>query len=159
MSTYSVATKFKALDKMTPVFNTITKSASRMQNRVSSNIATLGAGYSKLKQTVFSLRNAFRMLIVTMGTRRIIDYINNIAEAGDKLAKTAISIGMTAQSLKVMADDLEHCCKRSVRLSIIEALKFLNEHFNINLEYKPKDCQFSGINDKCVKDECPIFSC
>lgn len=66
---------------------------------------------------------------------------------------------MTVRSLIKIADDLEHCCKRSVRLSIIEALKFLNENFGIKLNYKPTDCQFSNINDKCVKGDCPIFSC
>ncbi|MFX1419887.1 MAG: DUF5714 domain-containing protein [Promethearchaeota archaeon] len=64
---------------------------------------------------------------------------------------------ITSRSLNKIADNLEHCCKRSVRLSIIETLNFLKEKFNINLPYKCKKCHFSNINDKCEKEECPIF--
>lgn len=34
---------------------------------------------------------------------------------------------ITSRSLNKIADNLEHCCKRSVRISIIETLKFLKE--------------------------------
>ncbi|UCC20460.1 MAG: SAM-dependent methyltransferase [Promethearchaeota archaeon] len=64
---------------------------------------------------------------------------------------------MTSRSLSKIADNLEHCCKRSVRLSILEALNFLKEKFNIKLPYICKKCYFSSINDKCEKEECPIF--
>jgi len=64
---------------------------------------------------------------------------------------------ITSRSLDKIADNLEHCCKRSVRLSICETLKFLKEKFSIDLEYTYKKCDFSNINDKCVKEKCPIF--
>jgi hypothetical protein len=64
---------------------------------------------------------------------------------------------ITSRSLNKIADNLEHCCKRSVRLSINETLKFLKEKFNIDLKYNYKKCDFSNINDKCVKEKCPIF--
>jgi hypothetical protein len=64
---------------------------------------------------------------------------------------------ITSRSLAKIADNLEHCCKRSIRLSIIETLKFLKEKFNIKLEYKPEKCPFSELNDKCEKIHCPLF--
>jgi hypothetical protein len=64
---------------------------------------------------------------------------------------------ITSRSLAKIADNLEHCCKRSIRLSIIETLKFLEEKFNIKLEYKPEKCPFSELNDKCEKIHCPLF--
>ena len=64
---------------------------------------------------------------------------------------------ITSRSLNKIADNLEHCCKRSVRLSIIETLKFLKEKFKVELDYNFKKCSFSKINDKCVKNKCPIF--
>jgi len=64
---------------------------------------------------------------------------------------------ITSRSVNKIADNLEHCCKRSVRLSIIETLKFLKEQFNIDLSYTFERCYFSQINDKCVKEKCPIF--
>ena len=65
---------------------------------------------------------------------------------------------MTSWSLMKIADDLEHCCKRSVRLSIIEILKFLNEKFALKLNFKPKVCIFHEKNSKCEHEKCPFFS-
>jgi hypothetical protein len=64
---------------------------------------------------------------------------------------------ITSRSLNRIADNLEHCCKRSVRLSVLETLDFLREKFNINLDYHYKKCNFSNINDKCERENCPIF--
>ncbi|MFX1392872.1 MAG: DUF5714 domain-containing protein [Promethearchaeota archaeon] len=64
---------------------------------------------------------------------------------------------MTSRALDRIADNLEHCCKRSVKLSICEALDFLKENFGIKLEYNSQKCLFSGINDKCETENCPVF--
>jgi hypothetical protein len=65
---------------------------------------------------------------------------------------------MTSRALNKIADNLEHCCKRSVRISIIEALRFLEEKFSISLEYQPRSCNFSELNKKkCAYEKCPIF--
>ncbi|MFX1574109.1 MAG: DUF5714 domain-containing protein [Promethearchaeota archaeon] len=64
---------------------------------------------------------------------------------------------MTSRSLAKIADNLEHCCKRSVKLSICESLAFLKENFNVELEYTYNKCIFSDINDKCERQKCPIF--
>lgn len=64
---------------------------------------------------------------------------------------------VTSNALAKIADDLEHCCKRSVKISIAETLEFLKKEFNINLNFKAEKCIFSGINDKCEKENCPIF--
>ena len=66
---------------------------------------------------------------------------------------------MTSRSLSEIADDLEHCCKRSVIISIAETLSFLSEKFGIKLDYDPESCVFSEINEKCEKGNCPIYSC
>jgi hypothetical protein len=63
---------------------------------------------------------------------------------------------MTSRSLNKISDDLEHCCKRSVRISICEVLNFLKEKFDINLDYEPKGCTFSSLNKKCEHIKCPI---
>jgi hypothetical protein len=64
---------------------------------------------------------------------------------------------MTSRALLKIADDLEHCCKRSVRISICETLDFLREEFNIDLKYSPNRCQFSNLNEKCERENCLIF--
>lgn len=64
---------------------------------------------------------------------------------------------VTSRSLKKISDNLEHCCKRSVRLTISETLEFLKEKFNIRLDYKSQKCLFSKLNNKCEKINCPIY--
>jgi hypothetical protein len=64
---------------------------------------------------------------------------------------------MTSRSLAKIADNLEHCCKRSVKLAICETLDFLKEKFNIELGYRNKKCDFSEINNKCEKEECIFY--
>jgi hypothetical protein len=65
---------------------------------------------------------------------------------------------MTARALNEIADNLEHCCKRSVRISISETLRFLKEKFSISLEYQPDKCDFSKRNkENCAYEDCPIY--
>ncbi len=64
---------------------------------------------------------------------------------------------MTSRALNKIADNLEHCCKRSVKLAICEALDFFSEKFEINLRYHPEKCSFQEINNKCEKENCPFY--
>ncbi len=64
---------------------------------------------------------------------------------------------MTSRSLSRIADNLEHCCKRSVKISICEALNFFKEEFGIYLNYEPSSCSFSSVNNKCEHEKCLMF--
>jgi hypothetical protein len=64
---------------------------------------------------------------------------------------------MTSKSLAKIADNLEHCCKRSVKLAICETLDFIKEKFNIDLDYQYKKCDFSDVNEKCEKEKCSFY--
>lgn len=66
---------------------------------------------------------------------------------------------MTARVLTKVADDLEHCCKRSVKYAICEALEFLTQNFEIETElnFVPEKCIFSSKNTKCEHLNCPFF--
>ncbi len=65
---------------------------------------------------------------------------------------------MTARVLLKVADNMEHCCKRSLKYAICEALEFLTENFDLkaDLNYVPEKCVFSEINPKCVQVKCPF---
>ena len=69
----------------------------------------------------------------------------------------SLSILTTSRSLEKIADNIEHCCKRSVRISIAQAIKMLNEKFDLDLDFKAKKCIFSDLNDKCERQKCPFF--
>ena len=90
-----------------------------------------------------------------MGSGVAMSIFTGATPAKDK--ERTLANQMTARSLSKIADDLEHCCKRSVRISIIEALDFLKEKFNIKLDYSPDKCAFSGINDRCEKEKCFLY--
>jgi hypothetical protein len=62
----------------------------------------------------------------------------------------------TAQSLELISDHLEHCCKRSARYSIDIALKQLEKYYNCKISINQGSCSFCGINEKCVGSECPF---
>ena len=64
---------------------------------------------------------------------------------------------MTSVSLSRIADGLEHCCKRSVKISICETLEFLKEKFSIDLNYETNRCVFSGKNEKCEEESCFLY--
>ena len=64
----------------------------------------------------------------------------------------------TSRCFVKIADNLEHCCKRSVRISIGEFLNILNEKFNIELDFSPTPCIFSKVNDKCEREKCSFFN-
>jgi len=90
-----------------------------------------------------------------MGSGVAISIFTEATPATDK--PRTLANQMTARSLNKIADNLEHCCKRSVKLSICETLDFLAENFEIKLDYSYGKCVFSRYNDKCEKNNCPIF--
>jgi phage FluMu protein Com len=90
-----------------------------------------------------------------MGSGVAISIFTGATPSTDKPRTLANQI--TSRSLNKIVDNLEHCCKRSVRLSITETLKFLKEKFNIDLSYSISKYIFSKINNKCEREKCPIF--
>lgn len=90
-----------------------------------------------------------------MGSGVAISIFTNATPSTD--IPRSLANAVTSRSLTKVADNLEHCCKRSLKLSLIETLKFLEEKFGITLNYLPNNCPFSRINPKCIKQKCPIF--
>lgn len=87
-----------------------------------------------------------------MGSGVAISIFTGATPAKDK--QRTLANKMTSRSLNKIADDLEHCCKRSVKISICESLDFLKEKFQIDLDYNPNKCSFSEANPKCEKVRC-----
>jgi len=90
-----------------------------------------------------------------MGSGVTISIFTKATPSRDKertLANQATSI-----SLSKIADNLEHCCKRSVKWAICETLSFLKEKCNVHLDFAPLKCEFSNKNDKCEKINCVFY--
>ena len=35
--------------------------------------------------------------------------------------------------------------------------KLLNEHYNVELEYSERKCEYSEKNEQCIKERCPFY--
>lgn len=50
------------------------------------------------------------------------------------------------------------CCKRDAMLAFEVAVKYINDHYDVSLEYERQTCGFSERNMQCIKDKCPFYS-
>ncbi len=49
------------------------------------------------------------------------------------------------------------CCKRNAYITLINGAKFVNEKYNIQMEYSNIKCTYSSINPQCIKQRCPFY--
>ena len=69
----------------------------------------------------------------------------------------ALSHRMTASSLEAIAETGgPRCCKRDSYLSITEAVKFVREHFGVEMESSEIKCSRSSQNNQCIGKRCPF---
>jgi len=66
---------------------------------------------------------------------------------------------MTSKSLLSIANvGGPRCCKRTVFLSITEAVNFLDENFGVKINInKNLRCEFSSLNKECLREKCPFY--
>lgn len=50
------------------------------------------------------------------------------------------------------------CCKRSAFISLSEGVKFINEKYGVKIESGKVVCDFSSLNNQCVKEKCPFYN-
>ena len=49
------------------------------------------------------------------------------------------------------------CCKRDAFVSLMYAVKFVNENYDVKLESCKVECCFSEKNAQCIKERCPFY--
>ena len=49
------------------------------------------------------------------------------------------------------------CCKRDAMISFKNAVEYVNINYDVHLEYSAVKCEYSGINQQCIKDKCTFF--
>lgn len=49
------------------------------------------------------------------------------------------------------------CCKRDAFLSFQEAIRYVNENYDVKLENSKVECVFSSQNEQCIKGRCPFY--
>jgi len=69
----------------------------------------------------------------------------------------SLSNMMTSQSLARLASiGGPRCCKRDSWLSILAAIDFVAEHFDVHMEKSDVVCEFSEKNNQCIGKRCPF---
>jgi len=64
----------------------------------------------------------------------------------------------TSKALSSLADiGGPRCCKRDAYLSFQEAIKYINDNYDVTLENSDIVCGFSSENQQCIKDRCPFY--
>ena len=68
-----------------------------------------------------------------------------------------LSHKMTAKSLEKIGEiGGPRCCKRDSYISILSAVEFVKENFNIDMEIKNIICSHSLKNNQCIGSRCPF---
>ncbi len=68
------------------------------------------------------------------------------------------SMRMTAACLNAAAEfGGPRCCKRDAFLSILTAVKFVEQELSVSMETDGFVCEFSSENAECLKTRCPFF--
>ena len=49
------------------------------------------------------------------------------------------------------------CCKRDAMLAFKHAVEYVNRHYGVTLEYEEQECEFSHLNQQCIKQRCPFY--
>ena len=66
---------------------------------------------------------------------------------------------MTARALQAIGNlGGPRCCKRDSFTSVREAVLFVREHLNIDMELPENiNCGFSRFNEQCKGESCPYY--
>ena len=49
------------------------------------------------------------------------------------------------------------CCKRDAFLSFQQAIEFINDNYDVELESDSIECLFNEKNEQCIKEKCPFY--
>ena len=84
----------------------------------------------------------------------------SIISKSTPLAKEPFALAhkMTAKSLGEIGNiGGPRCCKRDSYLSVLSAIDYVKEHFNIEMEKPIVVCEHSKQNNQCIGIRCPFF--
>ena len=50
------------------------------------------------------------------------------------------------------------CCKRDAMIAFKHGIEYINSHYDVTLEYEHMQCEYSHLNEQCIKERCPYYS-
>lgn len=70
-----------------------------------------------------------------------------------------LSNKMTSEALEAISrTGGPRCCKRDSYQAILAAIRFVKEHFGIEMEYTDIKCTHSHQNNQCIGGRCPFWN-
>lgn len=49
------------------------------------------------------------------------------------------------------------CCKRDAMIAFKNAIEYINQNYDVRLEYEKPKCKYSDLNKQCIKERCPYY--
>lgn len=49
------------------------------------------------------------------------------------------------------------CCKRDAMIAFKNGIEYVNRNYNVDLEYEHMKCEYSDLNEQCIKERCPYY--
>ena len=50
------------------------------------------------------------------------------------------------------------CCKRDAMIAFKNGIDYINNNYDVNLEYDQMKCEYSNLNEQCIKERCPFYA-
>jgi len=74
-----------------------------------------------------------------------------------KIEPWGLSNKMTSKSLASIGEiGGPRCCKRDSYLSVLNAIEFVKENLNVEMEVNDIKCHYSSFNNQCIGKRCPF---
>lgn len=48
------------------------------------------------------------------------------------------------------------CCKRDAMIAFKNGIEYVNHHYDVTLQYEHMECEFTKMNEQCIKERCPF---
>ena len=77
--------------------------------------------------------------------------LSNDGSWGDHMQFTSTAIGELGKI------NGPRCCKRDAMIAFKNGIDYINNHYDVNLEYDQMKCEYSNLNEQCIKERCPYY--
>ena len=64
----------------------------------------------------------------------------------------------TSAAVKELGDiNGPRCCKRDAMIAFKNVIEYINKYYEVTLEYEKTKCEYSSLNEQCIKGRCPYY--
>jgi hypothetical protein len=48
-------------------------------------------------------------------------------------------------------------CDRDAAIAFRNGIEYVNKHYDVTLQYEQMKCEYTEMNDQCIKERCPFY--